>query len=200
MTYGNQPGDSGDRGNDYPGYGQQPDYGQGGGYPQQPGQPQQPGYGQPGYGTQNTQPAGGYGQPDYGYGQQYQQGYQQGYQQPGYDQGYAQPGYGYAAPRPTNGLAVASLIMGLIGLVFCGVTAILGVIFGHMSLSRIKSSGEDGHGLAVAGLVTSYITIGLWVILWLVFGAAILTLVGIAGAAQEYGDTISDWPTAFPTS
>ncbi|WP_061300257.1 DUF4190 domain-containing protein [Herbidospora cretacea] len=190
MTYGNQPGDTGDPGNNYPGYGQQPDYGQGG-YQQQPGYPQQPGYGQPGYGTQNTQPSGGgYEQPDYGYQQSYQQPYQQSYGQPGYDP-YAQPGYGYAAPRPTNGLAVASLVMGLIGLVLCGLTAILGVIFGHMALSRIKTSGEEGHGLAVAGLVISYITIGLWVILWLIFGAAMLALVGIAESA-EYGNMIPD--------
>ncbi|GAB1817498.1 DUF4190 domain-containing protein [Herbidospora sp. RD11066] len=179
MTYGNQPGDTGDPGNNYPGYGQQPDYGQGG-------YPQQPTYGQPGYGTKDTQPAGGgYGQ-DYGYGQGYQQ-----YQQPGYDAGYAQPGYGYAATRPTNGMAVASLVMGLIGLVLCGVTAVLGVIFGHIAISRIKTSGEEGHGMAVAGLVISYITIALWVILWLAFGAFMLAMVGIA-ESTDYGNTIPD--------
>ena len=55
---------------------------------------------------------------------------------------------------PTNGLAIASLICAFL-------FAPLGIIFGHISLSQIKRTGEDGHGLAVAGLVISYlITVG----------------------------------------
>ena len=33
----------------------------------------------------------------------------------------------------------------------------LGIIFGHISLSQIKQTGEEGRGLAVAGLVISYL-------------------------------------------
>ena len=62
--------------------------------------------------------------------------------------------YGYSRPRPTNGMAIASLICAF-------VFAPLGIIFGHISLSQIKRTGEEGHGLAVAGLVISYvITVG----------------------------------------
>ena len=62
--------------------------------------------------------------------------------------------YGYPRPRPTNGMAIASLICAF-------VFAPLGIIFGHISLSQIKRTGEEGHGLAVAGLVISYvITVG----------------------------------------
>ena len=62
--------------------------------------------------------------------------------------------YGYPGPRPTNGMAIASLVCAFL-------FAPLGIIFGHISLSQIKRTGEDGHGLAVAGLVISYlITIG----------------------------------------
>lgn len=62
--------------------------------------------------------------------------------------------YGYPQPRPTNGMAIASLICAFL-------FAPLGIIFGHISLSQIKRTGEEGHGLAVAGLVISYlITIG----------------------------------------
>ncbi len=62
--------------------------------------------------------------------------------------------YGYPRPRPTNGMAIASLICAFL-------FAPLGIIFGHISLSQIKRTGEEGHGLAVAGLVISYlITIG----------------------------------------
>ena len=33
----------------------------------------------------------------------------------------------------------------------------LGIVFGHISLSQIKKTGEEGRGLAVAGLVISYL-------------------------------------------
>ena len=47
-------------------------------------------------------------------------------------------------------MAIASLICAF-------VFAPLGIVFGHMSLSQIKRTGEEGRGLAVAGLVISYL-------------------------------------------
>lgn len=172
MSYGDQ-GNSG-------GYGAQPP---GGGYGQPPGYGQQPpsGYGQQppsGYGQQPPT-GGGYG--DYGYGQQ--SGYGYGQQPPG---AYGQPGYGaYGAPPPrsTSGLAITSLVLGIVGLLFCGLTSIPGAVVGHMALSRIKRTGEEGQGMAMGGLITSYITIVLWVILWILFGGMWLALVGLSSAA-----------------
>ncbi|CAM3511935.1 peptidylprolyl isomerase [Mycobacterium frederiksbergense] len=67
-----------------------------------------------------------------------------------YPPGYP-PAYGYPPPpRPTNALAIASLICAFL-------LAPLGVVFGHISLSQIKRSGEDGRGLAIAGLVIGYL-------------------------------------------
>ncbi|MGB3486216.1 MAG: peptidylprolyl isomerase [Mycobacterium sp.] len=60
------------------------------------------------------------------------------------------PEYPYPEPQPkTNGLAVASIFSAVL-------LAPLGVIFGHISLWQIKRSGEDGRGLAVAGLIVGY--------------------------------------------
>src|SRR6478735_7820932 len=71
-----------------------------------------------------------------------------GYQPPPYDP------YGRPGPRPTNGMAIASLVCAFI-------FAPLGIVFGHISLSQIRRTGEEGHGLAVAGLVISYlVTVG----------------------------------------
>lgn len=58
--------------------------------------------------------------------------------------------YPYPPPAQTNGMAVASLICAF-------VFAPLGIVFGHISLSQIKRTGEEGRGLAVAGLVISYL-------------------------------------------
>lgn len=61
-------------------------------------------------------------------------------------------GYGGHPPgkRPTNSLAIVSLVCAFL-------FAPLGIVFGHMSLSQIKKSGEEGRGLAMAGLIVSYL-------------------------------------------
>ena len=68
----------------------------------------------------------------------------------------------------TNGLAIASLVLGIVGLATCHcLTAIPGVILGHIALSQIRRSagGQTGRGLAVGGLVTGYISVGLGILI-----------------------------------
>ena len=76
----------------------------------------------------------------------------------------------------TSGLAITSMVLGI--LVFCtgGLTSLPAIITGHIAQSRIKrSQGEQGgKGMAIAGLVMGYLGI-------LVFIAA---LVGMAVAIQ----------------
>jgi hypothetical protein len=68
----------------------------------------------------------------------------------------------------TNGLAIASLVLGIVGLATCHcLTAVPGVILGHIALSQIRRSagGQTGRGLAVGGLVTGYIAVGLSILI-----------------------------------
>jgi len=60
--------------------------------------------------------------------------------------GYGQP-YGYPAPAPTNALAIVALVLALMGI------SIGGVVAGHLSLSQIKRTSEQGRGMALAGLI-----------------------------------------------
>lgn len=154
------PGPSGAHGSGQPDHGQ-PGYGQ-------PGYGQ-PSYGQPSYGQQPEygQPSGQpeYGQPQYGqaaYGQQ-QYGQQQ-YGQPAYGQQYGQPAYGqqpgYAAPaygRPTNTMAILALVMAF-------VFAPAGVILGIIARKQIRQTGEDGSGLALAGIIVGGIATAFYVL------------------------------------
>ncbi|MBA4387755.1 MAG: hypothetical protein C0404_07225 [Verrucomicrobia bacterium] len=66
-----------------------------------------------------------------------------------------QPAFAAVQPK-TCGLAVASLVLGIIG---C--TAPFAVICGHIAKSRIRKSGGTlkGSGLATVGLVLGYVTI-----------------------------------------
>ncbi|SDS81552.1 DUF4190 domain-containing protein [Actinoplanes derwentensis] len=76
-----------------------------------------------------------------------------------------QPGYYPPPPMavvvPTSGLAVASLIFGLIGFFggFCafGIPCAFAVLFGHLALRETKNGHRSGHGMAVAGLILGYI-------------------------------------------
>ncbi len=65
--------------------------------------------------------------------------------------------YSGITPPETCGLAIASLVLGLLGCL--GVTAIGAVVCGHLALNRIgKSAGRlTGSGMAVAGLVMGYL-------------------------------------------
>lgn len=74
-----------------------------------------------------------------------------------------------AAPAPGapwNVLAIVSLIASLVGF------SLAGIITGHLSLSQLKTSGEQGHSLALAGTIIGYATIALGLLVALVFVAA----------------------------
>lgn len=78
---------------------------------------------------------------------------------------------------PKEGLATASFVLALVSVPTCGATTIPAIVTGHVALSKIKRSGADGHGLAVAGLAIGYIELGLGV-LWIL----LVVLLGMAGA------------------
>jgi hypothetical protein len=87
--------------------------------------------------------------------------------------GYQPGGAGYAAPR-TDGLAIASLIVGILSLLCCGV--ILGpvaAIMGFISRNRIAQSGGavTGGGMAMAGLILGVIGFLLWIVILIIEAA-----------------------------
>lgn len=70
----------------------------------------------------------------------------------------------------TNGLAIASLVLGLVWVYWIG--SILAIIFGHVALSQIKKSGstQGGRGMAIAGLVLGYVSIVLSILFFVWLG------------------------------
>ena len=92
-------------------------------------------------------------------------------------------------PQQRCGLALASLILGLAGIVLClgPLAGIPGVICGHLAQSKIRRSGGTltGGGLAVAGLVTGYIAITMIAVMGLLASIAIPNFVKARAAAQK---------------
>jgi Domain of unknown function (DUF1707)/Domain of unknown function (DUF4190) len=77
----------------------------------------------------------------------------------------------------TNGFAIASLACGLAEFMFGPVAAIPAIVFGHVARHQIKRTGEQGAGLALAGLIIGWATVIL----------AIVLIVGLAIAAGMHG-------------
>ena len=75
-------------------------------------------------------------------------------------------------PVGTNGLAVASLVLGILWLYWIG--SLLATIFGAVAIRQIDARGgmQGGKGLAVAGLVLGIVGLGILAII-LVSGAAL---------------------------
>jgi len=149
---------------DQSGFQQPGSYQQAGGY--QPGSYQQPGgYQDPaGY-----QPPGAYQSPSGGY--QQPGTYPPGTYPPGtYPQ---QPGYwpqgGYPASQSTNGLAIASLVLGLFWVFWIG--SVLGLVFGLIALGQIKRNNQKGRPLAITGIVLG--GIGVVILLLAILAAAV---------------------------
>jgi len=75
-------------------------------------------------------------------------------------------------PGATNGLAIAALVLGILGF------GVIPVIFGHIALGQIKRQPQQqGRGMAIAGLVLGYIAVGFWVLV-----VGILALGGLFAA------------------
>ena len=106
---------------------------------------------------------------------------------PTYPSGYAAPGfpppyqpygaapYGpYQQGRPdgTNGQAIGALVAGILGvpLCFCFIPSIVAIVLGILAMNETKRTGQDGHGMALAGLILGGISVALGAI-FMVIGA-----------------------------
>ncbi|MBO0983054.1 DUF4190 domain-containing protein [Rathayibacter sp. SD072] len=77
------------------------------------------------------------------------------------------PGFpGGPRPRtPLNGLAVAALLCGILGL------APAAIVLGHVGFAQARRSGQRGRGLAIAGFALGYLVVILAVVAYLAYTA-----------------------------
>jgi hypothetical protein len=72
-------------------------------------------------------------------------------------------------PQRTNGLAIASMVLGILWLYWIG--SILALVFGYIAKNQIRERGESGGGMATAGIVLGWIGVG-FLVLAIVIGVA----------------------------
>ena len=110
-----------------------------------------------------------------------------GYPPAGYPAGTPVPGYGYpvvAAP-PTNGLAIAAMVVSILGaLGLCGYglggyLGVVGAIMGHVARRQIRERGENGDGMALAGVIVGWIAFAIAII------ATVLIVIFVVWAANQ---------------
>ncbi|WP_339060820.1 DUF4190 domain-containing protein [Tepidibacillus marianensis] len=68
----------------------------------------------------------------------------------------------------TNGKAIAALVLGIVSLMipYVGlIVGIVGIVYAKKAIAEIAQTQDNGKGMAVAGLVTSIISVALYAIL-----------------------------------
>ncbi len=95
----------------------------------------------------------------------------------------ARPASPAASEPPTSGMAVASLVLGIGGLTVLPLLgSIVAIVLGYMARSDIRRRPHEvsGDGLALAGIVLGWISVGLAILGILVVGGFMLC--GLCGA------------------
>lgn len=70
-----------------------------------------------------------------------------------------------------NPLAIASLVVSIVGVIACCsvVISVVGVVLGFIGMNQIKASGQRGEGLAKAGIIIGIVGVAIGIIYWILY-------------------------------
>nr|WP_233162656.1 MULTISPECIES: DUF4190 domain-containing protein [unclassified Cohnella] len=89
-------------------------------------------------------------------------------------------------PPKTNGKSIVALVLGIlaVSLPYIGfLIGIVAIVFASLSLKEIKRNGEQGRGMAIAGLVCGIVGTAIYAILLLI---VLIAFVTFAGATSSF--------------
>lgn len=89
--------------------------------------------------------------------------------------------------------------MAVVALVCALVFAPLGIVFGHIALSQIRRTNEDGKPLAIAGLVIGYIFTALFLVVIVFWLIMILVLANTIDKLPSTPSTYGTYSMQSPT-
>lgn len=110
------------------------------------------------------------------------------------------PGYHqYAQPRTGNGMATASLVLGIVSIVFCwlsiidAVAVILALVFGAVALGRSKQTPRrEGRSMAIAGIACGVVGAILATVLTVVIYGRVKDCLDYPSNSVAYTQCIND--------
>ena len=80
--------------------------------------------------------------------------------------------------KQTNGLAIASMVLGIAGWVLCaggGIGSLVGLILGIVAINQIsKNPEQEGRGMAIAGIILNALSLLGMIIFILIYGAILI--------------------------
>jgi hypothetical protein len=82
------------------------------------------------------------------------------------------PPYAYPPPRRTNSMAIAAMVVSLASLFTCPLVGAVGIYLGNRARAEIRRTGEEGDGMAQAGVIVGWIAIA-FSVLYLCFFAGV---------------------------
>jgi len=85
----------------------------------------------------------------------------------------------YAVQAKTNVLAIISLIAAF-------VMPVAAIVTGHIAMSQIRRTGEQGEGLAKAGLILGYVFTSLGVLFVIAYILFFVVLIATQGGSSSY--------------
>jgi peptidyl-prolyl cis-trans isomerase B (cyclophilin B) len=85
-----------------------------------------------------------------------------------------------SVPQKTNGIAIAALISSFF-------VSVLGIILGFVALNQIKKTGENGRGLALAGIWIGFVAVGITVLIIILQVVALAALTSVATITPAMG-------------
>lgn len=106
------------------------------------------------------------------------------------------PQYAYQPPivvavPPTSGVATASLVLGILGILggWClfGLPCIAAVILGHLGMAATRDGRRGGRGQAVAGLILGYVCVVPMIIFTLMLIGTMVASVGTPDPTPSAG-------------
>ena len=110
----------------------------------------------------------------------------------------ATPSYAAPGQPPSQGLAIASLVCGILGLIGCCMwfislpAALAAIVTGHLANSKIKADPQrfTGKGMARTGLITGYLGV-IGSLVWLVVAFFWFQFKGLS--EEQAQETIIQW-------
>lgn len=75
----------------------------------------------------------------------------------------------------TNGTAIASLVTSVAGGLCCAPLAMVGLILGVIAMRETKRTGQDGHGMALAGTIIGGLFVAAALIVMLLYIALMVS-------------------------